>query len=54
MTVSSGSATCRNCAASPPSKNYSATAASGNRITRLRKELRALMGDTISNYWEGE
>ena len=21
---------------------------------RLRKELRALMGDTIANYWEGE
>jgi nuclear transport factor 2 (NTF2) superfamily protein len=24
------------------------------RDYRLRKELRALMGDTIANYWEGE
>ena len=46
-------ATCPNSGARRRSKSCSAAAGSGKDY-RLKKEFRALTGDTIANYWEGE
>jgi nuclear transport factor 2 (NTF2) superfamily protein len=54
MIASSALGICRNFAARQLSKNCFTIAASGRRGYRLRKEFRALMGDTLANYWEGE